>query len=71
MTNKIDVAIIGGGMITNDLILPTVYHLQRTGVVDRIDICALDAAPLLALDREASLREAFPGQSFTPASRFR
>ena len=26
-----DLLIIGGGMITHDLILPSVYHLQRLG----------------------------------------
>lgn len=28
---KIDITIVGGGMITYDLILPSLYHLQRTG----------------------------------------
>ena len=41
-----DVLIIGGGMITNDLILPSVYHLQRTGTLGRIRVCALQSAPL-------------------------
>lgn len=39
---KLDVMIVGGGMITNDLILPSVYHLQRVGVVGRIQVCALN-----------------------------
>ena len=29
MNTKLDVTIVGGGMITNDLILPSVYQLQR------------------------------------------
>ena len=45
---KIDVCIVGGGMITNDLILPSVYHLQRIGVAGKISICALNNGPLRA-----------------------
>ncbi len=48
-TRTVDVTIVGGGMITNDLILPTIYHLQRTGVVNDIHICALNNPPLKAL----------------------
>lgn len=62
----LDVTIVGGGMITNDLLLPSVYHLQRTGVVGNIAVCALDTPPLAALKTNADIREAFPGQDFTP-----
>ena len=61
---KTDVTIIGGGMITNDLILPSIYHLQRTGVVNNIDICALNTPPLQALADNEEISRAFPGQSF-------
>ena len=60
----IDVLIIGGGMITNDLLLPSVYQLQRLGRVNHITICALNSAPLKALKESAELRQAFPGQDF-------
>jgi predicted dehydrogenase len=60
----LDVTIIGGGMITNDLILPSIYHLQRIGVVGKINICALNNAPLRALKENRELREAFPRQDF-------
>jgi predicted dehydrogenase len=53
-------------MITNDLLLPSLYHLQRTGVIRNIDICALDSSPLKALANSWEFREAFPGQDFTP-----
>jgi predicted dehydrogenase len=62
----IDVTIVGGGMITNDLILPSIYHLQRTGVVGDIRVCALNTPPLKALKENPDLRQAFPGQGFTP-----
>ncbi len=61
----IDVTIIGGGMITNDLILSSVYHLQRLGVVKDIKVCALNSGPLKELKQNAEIREAFPGQDFT------
>jgi len=60
----LDVVIIGGGMITYDLLLPAVYHLQRTGYVNKIKICALDSAPLKALKNSKEIKEAFPGQDF-------
>ncbi|MCK4249252.1 MAG: Gfo/Idh/MocA family oxidoreductase [Candidatus Omnitrophica bacterium] len=60
----IDVTIVGGGMITNDLILPSIYHLQRTGVVNNINICSLNNPPLKALKENKEIQEAFPGQDF-------
>ena len=62
----VDVTIIGGGMITNDLILPSIYHLQRSGIVGELHICALNSPPLKALAENEEIRDAFPGQSFVP-----
>jgi D-galacturonate reductase len=63
--SALDVVIVGGGMITFDLLLPSVYHLQRIGVVSsNIKICALDSAPLKALKNSKEISEAFPGQDF-------
>jgi predicted dehydrogenase len=62
--DKLDVLIVGGGMITHDLLLPSVYHLQRLGHVGSIAICALNSAPLRALRDSREIGEAFPGQSF-------
>jgi len=53
-------------MITNDLLLPSIYHLQRTGVVGKINICSLNNAPLKALKENKEIQEAFPGQDFAP-----
>ena len=66
MSKKIDVTIVGGGMITYDLLLPSIYHLQRTGVVGEISVCALNSPPLKALAESSEYAQAFPGQSFTP-----
>lgn len=60
----LDLTIIGGGMITYDLILPSVYHLQRMGKVGKISVCALDSAPLKKLKNSHELITAFPKQDF-------
>ena len=67
-SNKLvlDVTIVGGGMITHDLLLPCIYHLQREGYVGDIHVCALNSAPLKILRDSAEIQEAFPGQSFIP-----
>ncbi len=62
----VDVTIVGGGMITNDLILPSIYHLQRMGVVNAINVCALNSEPLKVLKDNAELKQAFPNNDFTP-----
>ena len=68
--------IVGGGMITHDQLLPSLYHLQRLGLVGAIEICALNAPPLRALAESPRLLDAFPGHRFdsfpafdTPAER--
>lgn len=65
-TGPLEVLIIGGGMITHDQILPSLYHLRRAGVVGPIAICALNSAPLRMLAESEGLRTAFPGQTFRP-----
>jgi D-galacturonate reductase len=66
MNTGLDVTVVGGGMITADQILPTLYHLQRTGGVGRIEVCATTSRHLKVLSESRSLAEAFPGQRFTP-----
>lgn len=63
---KLDVVLVGGGMITHDQLLPALYHLQRLGWVGTIRVVALNSAPLRALAAAPQLAEAFPGQSFEP-----
>lgn len=58
------VTIVGGGMITHDQLLPSLYHMQRQGLVGEITICALSARPLKQLAESPLLLRAFPGQSF-------
>lgn len=64
MKDKPHICIVGGGMITQVQILPSIYHLQRQGKVGPIQICALNSDPLKTLAEDATLKEAFPGQSF-------
>lgn len=67
MENKsLEVLIIGGGMITHDLLLPSVYHLQRTGAIGRIQISALNNAPLRFLMESREITDGFPDQTFIP-----
>lgn len=63
---KLNATIIGGGMITNDLLLPSLYHLQRTGILGTISVCALNSHPLKALAESKEMQEAFPKQAFVP-----
>lgn len=58
------VTVVGGGMITNDQILPSLYELQRRGVTGEITVCALTARPLRDLAESELFRRAFPGQTF-------
>jgi len=66
VTEKVDAVIVGGGMITHDQILPSIYHLQRLGKIGSIKVCALDSPPLRALAEEKKFEEAFPGHGFEP-----
>ena len=62
--SALHVLIVGGGMITHDQILPSLYHLQRHGEIGSIAVCALCSAPLRSLAEAPALKEAFPGQTF-------
>jgi len=65
-SDKPQVTVIGGGMITQIQLLPTIYHLQREGVVGDIHVVALNSPPIKALQADATLARAFPDQGFTP-----
>ncbi|MHC4302442.1 MAG: Gfo/Idh/MocA family protein [Planctomycetota bacterium] len=65
MSERPQVCIVGGGMITQVQILPSIYQLQRLGVVGEISVCALDSAPLNVLAQDETLKKAFAGYRFT------
>ena len=52
-------------MITQVQILPSIYQLQRLGIVGEISVCALNSDPLNVLAQDETLRKAFAGHSFT------
>ena len=56
--------VVGGGMITADLILPSLYQLQRRHLLAEITVCALSSGPLRALAENEGIREAFPDSFF-------
>src|ERR1039458_6395954 len=58
------VLIIGGGMITHDQLLPSVWHMQRNGRIDNVAVCASRHSTLATLAGSGALRDAFPGQRF-------
>ena len=60
-----EVLIVGGGMITHDQLLPSLYHMQRKGRVGGIGVCTSQEATWRTLAAANDLRSAFPGQSFT------
>ena len=62
--NKPEVLIVGGGMITQVQILPSLYHLQRQGNIGEISVCALDSSVLKILAEDGALKNAFPNQKF-------
>ncbi|OHD54167.1 MAG: hypothetical protein A2096_07560 [Spirochaetes bacterium GWF1_41_5] len=64
MINKPQVIVIGGGMITEVQILPSLYQLKRIGVISDISVCALNGEPLKRLAESESIKTAFPGFSF-------
>jgi len=66
MSHRPRVTVIGGGMITEIQLLPSLYQLQREQVIGEIHVCALDAARIAALAASPTLARAFPGQSFMP-----
>lgn len=58
------VLIVGGGMITHDQLLPSVWQMQRNSRIERVAVCASRRATLAALAASGTLREAFPDSSF-------
>ncbi len=58
------VTMVGGGMIAHDQLLPSLYHMQRQGLIGEIAVCAAHGRTLQALANAEAIQRAFPGQSF-------
>lgn len=65
---RFEAAVIGGGMITHDQILPSLYQLRRLGSISWIKVCARNRTTLDRLAASAILCRAFPDQTFEPAT---
>src|ERR1700682_6528301 len=63
MTDAPQVTVIGGGMITHDQILPSLYQLQRLGRIGAIAVCASRRRTVEALAQAEIFERAFPLQS--------
>ena len=63
---SLDCVIVGGGMITELQILPSLLQMQRLGEVGEITISSLNARPLKKLAESKLFTKFFPGQGFTP-----
>ncbi len=59
-----EVTIVGGGMIVHDQLLPSLYHMQRSGSIGGISVCESAYERALQLAEAEELKQAFPGQKF-------
>jgi D-galacturonate reductase len=58
-------------MITEMQIVPSLYHLQRIGMINQISICALNGPPLRTIAENQVLKNSFPDQRFVPYPDFK
>ena len=61
---KPDALIVGGGMIANDQLLPSLYHMQRQGRIGGITVCSQRRSTVEQLAAAPAIAAAFPGQTF-------
>jgi len=57
---KLNVLCIGGGMISEEVVLPTLFQQRRNGKIDKIAISSLNSGIL------KRLQEVFPNEDFVP-----
>jgi len=58
------VLLLGGGMIAQDQLLPSLYQLQRLGRIEDIQVCSIRKDSLEELATHPKICAAFPGHSF-------
>jgi D-galacturonate reductase len=59
-----DVLVVGGGMITHDQILPSLFQMQRESRIGEISVVAQHRRTVQKLQEAPMWAAAFPGQSF-------
>lgn len=64
MPSKLDLTIIGAGMIVNDLILPAALQMRRDGIIGEITVTDMRWETLKKLENSESIKRSFPDQSF-------
>lgn len=71
MPKKLDLTIIGAGMIVNDLILPAALQMRRDGIIGEITVTDMQWDTLKRLENSESIKRSFPDQQFHtfPATR--
>jgi len=57
---KLDVVLVGGGMISLEVILPTLFQERREGKIGKISVSSLDAKSIKRVQNE------FPDEEFVP-----
>ena len=57
---KLDVVLVGGGMISKEVILPTLFQERREGRIGNISVCSLDVKSIKGVQSE------FPDEEFIP-----
>ncbi len=62
--SRLEVLIVGGGMIVHDQLLPSFYQLQRLSIAGEPGVCSQHGRTLQRLRDSETLRRAFPGSSF-------
>ncbi len=55
---------VGAGMIAHDQIVPSLFHMQRNGVIGEIAVVSQNGKSVQALKKAPIFERAFPGQVF-------
>ena len=63
-----NVLMVGGGMITHDQILPSLFQMQRLGQIGDITVVAQRRSTVESLAANETIRRAFPGQYVSSAA---
>lgn len=64
MPEKLNLTIIGAGMIVNDLILPAALQMRRDGIIGEITVTDMRWEALKSLENSESIKRSFPDQTF-------
>jgi len=63
MAKPLNISLIGSGMYATEVILPSLYQLQREKLVGKIGVSSLNIKNVDKLSKNQLLKEAFPSQT--------